>query len=116
MTYTIIVLLLCVLGLTACTIKIEPLAKPKPVVVHRHGKKHHTAHRRAAAEGAAYVTPQWLNEYHSLEADHGGYVIPDDSRIQVQNDGKIKVPHTVVKHFNDLSRAPVRPAEPKPNE
>jgi hypothetical protein len=62
----------------------------------------------------SYVSPQWLTEYHNLEQSHGDYTIPDDTRIQVESTGKIKVPHSVVKHFNDLSQAPAKSEEPTP--
>lgn len=64
-------------------------------------------------QGTASVSPQWLDTYRSLEAEHGDYTIPDDHKIQVSSDGKIRVPTTVIRHFNDLSKAPTQ-AEPNP--
>ena len=107
MNHPLIILTLLALVLVACTIRIEPLGYKKPAPVkqrhHRHG-----IHRSAAAEGATYVSPAWLNEYHQLQEEHGGYTIPDDAGIQVNSQGKIKVPKSVVKHFHDLSRYPVK--------
>ena len=80
----------------------------------RHG--HHTStrhHHKATTLGTASVSPQWLDTYRQLEAEHGDYTIPDDHKIQVSSDGKIKVPTTVIRHFNDLSKAPTQ-APPTP--
>lgn len=80
----------------------------------RHGSRHaSTHHHRTTTQGSAYVSPQWLDTYRQLEAEHGDYTIPDDHNIHVSQDGKIKVPTTVIRHFNDLSKAPTQ-AEPPP--
>lgn len=78
---------------------------------HASKKKHHGTHRAAASQGTAIVSPEWLGEYRNLEAEHGDYTIPDDHRIQVGPKGQIKVPTAVIKHFNDLSKAPTEPTE-----
>jgi hypothetical protein len=113
MTYTIIVLILCMIGLAAC--EIHPLGTQAKLIAlqkaQRHGR-HHTVHHRAAGyRGMATVSPEWLDTYRSLESEHGDYTIPDDHRIQVSPTGQIKVPTTVVKHFNDLSKAPAKTKE-----
>jgi hypothetical protein len=114
MTYVVIVLILCVIGLAAC--EIHPLGTQAKLVAlqkaQRHGRHHASKHHRsAAAQGMAIVSPQWLSEYRNLESEHGDYTIPDDHRIQVSPSGQIKVPQNVVKHFNDLSKAPAKTQE-----
>lgn len=112
MSHTIILLLLSVaVVLTACEVNpIGTSAKLKKyqAAYYRSKKtKHHRGvHHAAATQGMAIVSPEWLGEYRNLEAEHGDYTIPDDHRIQVGPKGQIKVPTTVIKHFNDLTKAP----------
>lgn len=112
MSHTIVMLLVVLIGLTAC--EIHPLGTQAKLQAlqraQRHGKHrvvHH--HKAVSSQPSAYVSPQWLDTYRSLEAEHGDYTIPDDHKIQVSQDGKIRVPTTVIRHFNDLSKAPTQP-------
>jgi hypothetical protein len=115
MTHTIILLLLVVaVAFTACevvpigtTAKLKALQKKNYALTRKHKKR--GVHHAAAQQGMAIVSPEWLGEYRNLEADHGNYTIPDDHRIQIELNGRIKVPQTVVKHFNDLTNAPSTP-------
>ena len=100
-------------ALTGCTIDVRPWPPTPPKKTVKHTKKK-GVHRLAAAEGTLIVSPAWLEEYNNLKAEHGGYDIQDDTKIQVTSDGKIKVPKSVVKHFSDLSKAPARPSETNP--
>lgn len=118
MNHAILFLLLSALGLGLAACEIHPLgteAKLRRLQAasyraSRHKK--HTAHHAATGGAGAYVSPQWLETYRALEAEHGDYTIPDDHRIQVRSDGKIRVPTTVIRHFDDLSKAPTQPTEP----
>lgn len=116
MNHAIIPLLLLALLTVGC--EIHPVGtRAKLAALQKRAKyhgRHRTAahHRNAAAQGMAIVSPEWLGEYHNLEAEHGDYTIPDDHRIRVEQNGAIKVPTTVIKHFNDLSKAPS--TEPTP--
>lgn len=99
-----------------CGCEIHPLGtQAKLQALQRaqyHGRHASTHHRRSPTpQGSAYVSPQWLDTYRQLESEHGDYTIPDDHNIHVSSDGRIKVPTTVIRHFNDLSKAPVQ-AEP----
>jgi hypothetical protein len=87
-----------------CTIEVRPLGY-KPPVKKVATKKHTTHHRKAASEDTMYVSQAWLHEYHEMEAEHGGYTIADDRKIQQDGD-KVKVPRTVLRHFHDLSKTP----------
>jgi hypothetical protein len=80
------------------TAKLKALQKKA-----RTGRQHHTSHRRAASQDTMYVSPAWLQEYHEMEAEHGGYSIGDDAKIKHEGD-KVRVPRTVLKHFHDLSK------------
>ena len=116
MSHTIIFLLLAALGLSLAACEIHPLgtdAKLKRLQAAAYRSRGHHAKHRAhhATGGSAYVSPEWLDTYRALEAEHGDYTIPDDHRINVSPDGKIKVPTTVIRHFNDLSKAPTQPKE-----
>lgn len=91
-----------------CTIQITPLGYKPPV--RRVVKKHTTHHRKAASQDTMYVSNAWLQEYHEMEAEHGGYAITDDQKIQHEGD-KVKVPRTVLKHFHDLSRMSPSPQD-----
>ena len=51
-------------------------------------------------------------EYHRLQATHGDYTVPDDMKIEPLEDGKFRIPKSVLKHFKDLSRTPA--ATPTP--
>lgn len=112
MHHATIMLLMCAISVIAlgCTIEVRPLGY-KPPVKKVTSKKHHSAHRRAAAEDAMYVSPEWLSEYRQMEAAHGDYTIHDDQKIQVTQDGKVKVPRTVLRHFHDLSKTPTKENE-----
>lgn len=113
MSHTIILMLLAVaVALTACEVNpvgtAAKLKKLQAAAYRSKHKKHRGVHHAAASQGMAIVSPEWLGEYHNLEAEHGDYTIPDDHRIQVGPKGQIKVPTTVIKHFNDLSKAPTQ--------
>jgi hypothetical protein len=84
-----------------CTIEVRPLGYKPPV--RKVATKKHTTHRRAASQDTMYVSPAWLQEYHEMEAEHGGYAIADDAKIQHDGD-KVRVPRTVLKHLHDLSK------------
>lgn len=118
MNHTILVLLGCIMCVALCGCEIVPIgttAKLKALQKKARGGRHHatTHHRRAASQDAMYVSPAWLQEYHEMEAERGGYSIADDNKIEVHGD-KVKVPRTVLKHFHDLSTAPK--AETTPND
>jgi hypothetical protein len=102
LTAVIVILTAIVVWMLAgCTIRIEPLGYKPPV--RKVTAKKHSTHRKAASEDTMYVSPAWLTEYHEMEAEHGGYSIADDRKIQHEGD-KVKVPRTVLKHFHDLSK------------
>jgi hypothetical protein len=106
MNHTLLMLLtfaVCV-ALTGCEIvPIGTTAKLKALQRKARSSHHKTTHRKAASEDTMYVSPAWLTEYHEMEAEHGGYSIADDAKIQHEGD-KVKVPRTVLKHFHDLSK------------
>lgn len=107
-----IVMALFAHALVGCTIEVRPLGYKPPVRKVAH-TKHSTKHRRAASEDTMYVSPGWLTEYHQMEAEHGGYAISDDQKIQHEGD-KVKVPRTVLKHFHDMSKMTPPPKEDTP--
>lgn len=81
----------------------------------RHGRhqvvvRHHAQQRYV---DSVVVSPDWMRQYKSLEEVHGNYTIPDDAHSEVQPDGKVRVTHGQLKHYNDLLRAPV-PEIPPP--
>jgi len=93
--------------LVGCTFTVSTPEKHKPAI---HGYVHHRTHRTASK--TTVVDAAWMLEYHRLQATHGDYTVPDDMKIEPLEDGKFRIPKSVLKHFKDLSRTPA--ATPTP--
>lgn len=109
--------LVAIVSLNGCEVNpIGTSAKLKALQrSQRHGK-HRTVVRHEGKKryvDSVEVSPEWMRQYRSLEEVHGNYTIPDDAHSEVLPDGKVRVTHGQLKHYNDLLRAPV-PEVPPP--
>lgn len=113
----IMVTLLCFIG---CEIEVHPIgyAAKRKAAIRRHLARHYKPRHAPVVtqrrpQEHVEVTPEWMSHYKALEEVHGNYTIPEDAHTEVLADGKVRVPHGVVKHYNDLIRAPI-PERPPP--
>lgn len=90
--------------------KLQALQRAQRHGRHRVIVKHH---RQKQYVDSVEVTPEWMRQYKSLEEVHGNYTIPDDAHSEVLPDGKVRVSHGQLQHYNDLLRAPI-PEVPTP--
>jgi hypothetical protein len=112
--------MIAAIGLSGCTIKVEPLKPSKPVRKHKTSK--HVTKKRAkltkaiptSARNDATFDLDWLDRYRQMESERGNYTIPKDADIRTDEHGRVYAPREVINHYHDMLMAPPPMASPTP--
>jgi hypothetical protein len=108
-----LIVILLFMSIIGCTITVKPLSEPRQKIYRSQVVTHK---KKPVTSRSTVVDAQWIAEYRKLEMEHGNYRIPDDDRIQARKDGKFQVTPLQLKHFQDLSRAPLPAPTPEKYE